>query len=110
MFSSYMIKLKFFTRLIGNLNHGKADNLFAQLKALLEDLCNGVFLYTFVFYVHDSVVDVGVKCVAYVAEDLHTQAGKNIYQLGHSHLYALLVGLILGVFFRILSKSPVMAV
>ena len=81
---------------VGHLHHGKADDLIAQLEALLEDLTDGIFCDRVVFCVHDSVMDVGIEGVTYVAEDLHAKTGENAHQLIHGHLHAFFVGFILG--------------
>ena len=60
--------------LVSHLNHGEADDLVTQLEALLEYLGDGVFFRTFILGVHDGIVDIGIKAVPHIAEDLHTQA------------------------------------
>ena len=64
------MKVKLFTVLVGDLHHGKAHDLVADLKALLEYLCDGVFRHTFFIGVHHRVVQIGVEGVALLPEDL----------------------------------------
>ena len=87
---------RWFFVLIGDLHHGKPHDLLTQLEAFLEHLGDGVLGCVFILGVHHGVVDIGIKFIAHIAEDFHTQSGEDLHKLVHGHLHALLVGGILG--------------
>ena len=62
--------------LVRDLNHSKPDNLLADLKALLEDLCDHIFAQFLRIDMHHGVVQVGVELVTHIAEDFHAQGTK----------------------------------
>ena len=72
-------------QLVGDLHHGKAHDLVADLEALLEYLCDGVFRHTFLIGVHHRVVQIGIEGVALLTEDLHTHAIQDLHKLRHGH-------------------------
>ena len=45
---------------------------------------------------HDRIVEVGIEAVARGSENFHAQSGKDLYQLVHGQLHALLIGGVLG--------------
>ena len=82
--------------LVGDLNHGEADNLIADLKALLEHLTDGVLRVIFAVAVHHCVVKVGVEGLTDLTENLHAQTIQNLNKLCHGHFHTLFIGGILG--------------
>ena len=75
--------------LICDLYHREADDLFADLEALLEDLRDDVFAKRFVLDVHDRVMKLRVKDLACRAEAYDTQLFHDGDELVHRHLDAL---------------------
>ena len=59
--------------LICDLYHCESDDLFADLEALLEDLCNDVFTEALVLDVHDRVVQLRIEMIARRAEAFDAQ-------------------------------------
>ena len=80
--------------LIRDLYHREADDLFADLEALLEDLCNDVFTEALVLDVHDGVVAVGVKRFADGFDLRHAELIERGVILVHDALDALAGGVI----------------
>ena len=65
--SSYR-NLYYLQNLVSDLHHGKSHDLFADLKALLEDLGDHIFAQALVFNMHHGVMHIGIEGVARFAE------------------------------------------
>ena len=88
--------------LICDLYHCEPDDLFADLEALLEDLCNDVFTEALVLDVHDRVVQLRIEMIARRAEAFDAQLFHHGDELVHRHLHALFKGGVL----RFLGQRP----
>ena len=80
--------------LVCNLDHRETDDLFADDKALLEDLGDHILAQPFLFDVHHGVVPRGIKGFTDLAEARHAKALHDLHQLVHGHLDAFFVRLV----------------
>ena len=85
-----------------HLDHGKTQNLVAQLIALLEDLYDGVLADALVLDVHDGVVLLRIEGLILRGNLRHAELFEHGGKLLADHLHALPVGV---AFFKLLRAA-----
>ena len=81
---------------VSNFNHGEADHLIAHEEALLEHFHDLVLALFRILHMHHRVMEGGVKLLAQAFDLGDTQLLHGGVELGHDHLHAPAVGLVLG--------------